>query len=64
VPLWSGEPACPRVLIIVHNLPVASEGGRRLTEIGWNDPTGLALRADLADCSYGYRSTRSSRDRR
>jgi hypothetical protein len=56
-PLWSGEPIRPRVLMIVHNPPVASEGGRRLTEIfGWNDPARLAQQyaADLADCSYGY----------
>jgi hypothetical protein len=47
----------PRVLQIVHNPPVASEGGRRLTQIfGWNDPDALAAQyaADLAACSGGY----------
>ncbi|MDW8212447.1 MAG: hypothetical protein RMJ55_02730 [Roseiflexaceae bacterium] len=51
------EPVFPRVLMIVHNPPVASEGGRRLTEIfGWNDPDRLARRyiADLEQASGGY----------
>jgi hypothetical protein len=54
---YTGAPVRPRVLMIVHNPPVASEGGRRLTEIfGWNDPERLARQyaADLAECSYGY----------
>jgi hypothetical protein len=53
---YTGAPLRPRVLMIVHNPPVASEGGRRLTQIfGWNDPERLARQyaADLADCSYG-----------
>lgn len=53
---YAGTPLRPRVLMIIHNPPVASQGGRRLTEIfGWNDPAQLARRyaADLADCSYG-----------
>lgn len=43
--------------MIVHNPPVASEGGRRLTEIfGWNDPDRLARQyiADLEQASGGY----------
>src|SRR5687768_4566490 len=54
---YSGEPVRPRVLLIVHNPPVESEGGRRLTEIfGWNDPDQLARQyaEDLAACSHGY----------
>jgi hypothetical protein len=50
-------PVQPRVLLIVHNPPVESEGGRRLTEIfGWNDPEALAAQyiADLKACSGGY----------
>lgn len=50
-------PVRPRVLQIVHNPPVAGEGGRRLTEIfGWNDPDALARQyaADLERCSGGY----------
>ena len=50
-------PVHPRVLMIVHNPPVPSEGGRRLTEIfGWNDPDRLAQQyiADLAEASGGY----------
>ncbi len=46
-----------RVLLIIHNPPVASEGGRRLNQIfGWNDPDALAAQyaADLARCSGGY----------
>src|SRR6266540_2829209 len=55
-PPFVGEPIRPRVLMIVHNPPVASEDGRRLTEIfGWNDPERLARQyaEDLAHCSYG-----------
>ncbi|MBO9324742.1 MAG: hypothetical protein J7463_04740 [Roseiflexus sp.] len=51
------EPVTPRVLMIVHNPPVLSEGGRRLTEIfGWNDPERLARQyiADLEQASGGY----------
>jgi hypothetical protein len=56
-PAWAGQPARPHVLMIVHNPPVDSEGGRRLTEIfGWNDPGQLAQQyaADLAHASHGY----------
>lgn len=47
----------PRVLLVIHNPPVESEGGRRLTQIlGWNDPDQLARQyaADLATASRGY----------
>lgn len=47
----------PRVLLIIHNPIVESQGGRRLTELlGWNDPDELARQyaADLALCSVGY----------
>lgn len=50
-------PVTPRVVMIVHNPPVVSEGGRRLHQIfGWNDPETLARQyiADLADASGGY----------
>jgi len=53
---FAGTQLRPRVLVIVHNPPVESQGGRRLTEIfGWNNPEQLARQyaADLADCSYG-----------
>ena len=53
---YTGTPLRPRVLMIIHNPPVESHGGQRLTEIfGWNDPERLARQyaADLADCSYG-----------
>ncbi|MGQ9547302.1 MAG: hypothetical protein ACUVSY_12705 [Roseiflexus sp.] len=51
------DPVTPRVLIIVHNPPVPSEGGRRLTEIfGWNNPERLAHQyiTDLEQASGGY----------
>ncbi len=50
-------PVHPRVLMIVHNPPVESEGGRRLTEIfGWYDPDDLARHYidDLREVSGGY----------
>lgn len=50
-------PVTPRVLVIIHNPPVASEGGRRITEIfGWNNPERLAMdyAADLQRASGGY----------
>jgi hypothetical protein len=54
------EPVGPvwrRVLMVVHDPPVASEGGRRLTEIfGWNDPDALVRQyiADLREASHGH----------
>jgi len=50
------EPVERRVLMVVHNPPIASEGGRRLTELlGWNDPDRLAQEyiADLREVSHG-----------
>lgn len=46
-----------KVLVIVHNPPVASEHGRRLNRIfGWNEPDALVRQyiADLEACSGGY----------
>ena len=51
------SPVYPRVLMIVHDPPVAIEGGRRLTQIfNWNDPARLAQGYidDLRSCSGGY----------
>src|SRR5215218_1208589 len=50
-------PIHPRVLMIVHDPPVASHNGRRLTHIfGWHDPADLArgYADDLRRCSGGY----------
>lgn len=50
-------PIHPRVLMIVHDPPVPSAGGKRLTELfGWFDPDQLAHQYinDLAECSGGY----------
>lgn len=47
----------PKVLMIVHNPPVAAEGSKRLTSVfGWNDPDALAREyiEDLRECSGGY----------
>ncbi len=47
----------PRVLMIVHDPPVASEGNRRLTDVfGWHQPARLAQGYidDLRTCSGGY----------
>src|SRR5262245_17752066 len=52
-----GDVVRPRVLQIVHNPIVESEGGRRLAELfGWNDPDELVRQyiADLATCSADY----------
>jgi len=56
-PPYAGAPARPRVLQIIHDPPVPSAGGRRLTELfGWHDPDALARQysADLAEASHGY----------
>src|SRR5687768_16939935 len=46
----------PRVLMLVFDPPVPSEGGQRLSRVlGWNDPTALARQyaADLEVASGG-----------
>ena len=46
----------PRILMIVFNPVIESEGGRKLTEVlNWNDPDRLAADyiADLRDASHG-----------
>ncbi len=58
-PQPAAEPVQRRVLLVVHNPPIASEGGRRLTEIfSWNDPDALIRQyiADLREASHGYLS--------
>ncbi|MCA9859137.1 MAG: hypothetical protein KC438_05410, partial [Thermomicrobiales bacterium] len=50
-------PVTRKVLMIVHNPPVPSEGNKRLTEIfKWHDPDKLAKGYidDLRNCSGGY----------
>jgi hypothetical protein len=50
-------PVHPRVLMIVHDPPVASEGNKRLTQLfNWNDPSKLTEEYidDLRECSGGY----------
>src|SRR5258708_4802964 len=47
----------PRVLVVIHNPIVKSEGGRKLHQVlGWNDPDVLARQyiQDVADCSHAY----------
>ena len=47
----------PRVLVIIFNPIIESEGNKRLTDIlNWNDPDSLAevYRADLFEVSNGY----------
>lgn len=54
----SFEPITVRILSIIHNPQVASEGGRKLSEVfpRWNDPDWLAANfiTDIRDASYGY----------
>src|SRR5690606_17996963 len=50
-------PVYPKVLMIVHNPPVPSEGNKRLTEVfKWHDPDKLAKGyiEDLKKVSGGY----------
>ena len=47
----------PRVLMIVHNAKIPSEGNRRLNQVmGWNEPTELikGYISDLKEISDGY----------
>jgi hypothetical protein len=56
-PFPPAGPSRARVLMIVHNPPVESHGGRRLTEVcGWHDPDALARQyiADLREASHGF----------
>jgi hypothetical protein len=56
-PTSSIVPVRPRVLMIVHDPPIAARGGRRLTQLfGWHDPAALARGYidDLRQCSGGY----------
>jgi hypothetical protein len=51
------EAVFPRVLLVVYNPTIASEGGRKLSTIfHWNDPDQLARQyaADLSEASHGY----------
>src|SRR3954451_443669 len=50
-------PVHRKVLMVVHNPPIASRGGKRLTEIfGWHDPAESATGYinDLRSSSGGY----------
>ena len=47
----------PKVLLLIYDPPVESEGGRRLHEVmGWSDPekNSREYAADLKECSGGY----------
>lgn len=47
----------PRVLLMIHNPVIETEGGKRLNQVlGWNDPDQLAANyiQDVADASHGY----------
>lgn len=47
----------PRVLLIIRNPLVRSQGSRKLSQVlGWHDPDALAAKymADLQEASYGY----------
>lgn len=50
-------PVRPRVLVIIHNPIIRSQGGRKLADLlAWNDPDTLARQyvADVREASYGY----------
>ena len=54
--LASPEPLNRRVLVIIHDPLIPSQGGRKLHQVlGWNDPDDLARRyiADVETASYG-----------
>lgn len=56
-PLGSVKPIHPRVLLIIYNPTVPSEGGRKLVDVlKWNNPDDLVKDyiADVKDASYGY----------
>src|SRR5262245_33597405 len=47
----------PRVLLMIHNPIIESEGGQRLNQVlGWNDPDRLCTQyiEDVEDASHGY----------
>ena len=58
VPAGPGpEPITRKVLAVIYNPPVRSEGGKSLIELmRWNDPGRLMTSYinDLRDCSFGY----------
>lgn len=56
-PTTPPSPIHPRVLCIIHNPKVPSQGGRKLADVsGWQNPDRLAQQyiADVQDASYGY----------
>ncbi len=56
-PSGTVAPIQSKVLLIVHNPPLQSESGKRMTEaFGWNDPAKLVegYIADIKACSGGY----------
>ncbi|MBN1422746.1 MAG: hypothetical protein JXP34_28480, partial [Planctomycetes bacterium] len=53
----TARPLEPKVLVLIHNPIIESEGGKRLVEVGhWNDPDELVRRyiADVAEASGGF----------
>ena len=51
------QPVTRKVLVIVFNPTIRSEGGRKLSDVmGWNDPDRLIAGhiADVRECSFGY----------
>ena len=51
------RPVSPKVMVIIHNPTVPSQGGRKLSQVlRWHDPDQLAAQylADVREASYGY----------
>ncbi len=56
-PRPSPHPISPKVMVIIHNPTVRSQGGRKLSQVlRWQDPDQLAAKylADVREASYGY----------